>query len=286
MRAWCQSACLSSFPRRSLAIARSLFPAQSSSGLPVVVFPLPSHRMSDELVKTAPADRPSVKPLQSVPVSCRHRIGCRMMSPLTACPPLRHMPPSSCLVAAYSSASLIRLVPLLAVRVVSRFACLSRLALRPVVLIRLTGIPVSSHPLRLLARFTCSSHLLILSAMSARLAMLALPVPRVAGRSVSRLAFISSCVLLVVVIRLRMSSPRSCVPLLPCRLCLVSFHRPASSCRLAGRYRTIGPVRFFLVGFLRGQVLFSACLCYNLCRGDGDLRIGAFVPRSHMPHLL
>lgn len=34
---------------------------------------------------------------------------------------------------------------------------------------------------------------------------------------------------------------------------------------------TVGSVRvlFFLVGFLRGRVLFSACLCYNVCRGDG-----------------
>ena len=43
---------------------------------------------------------------------------------------------------------------------------------------------------------------------------------------------------------------------------------------------------FLFVGFLRGRVIFSVRLCYNVCRGDGDLRIGAFVPRSHMLHLL
>lgn len=222
--------------------------------------------MSNELVKTALADRSSVKPLQSVLVSCRHRIGCHMMPPLAA-RHLRHVPPLSCLlVASYSPRSSVSsLAP----------PCVSYLG------------SLSACPSRRSPRFISSAHLILPAiATPARLALLLLPVPRVGGRGVPLLAFISSCVLLVVGIRLRMSSPRSCVPLLSRRLCLVSFHRPASSCRLAGRYRTIGPVRFFLVGFLRGRVLFSACLCYNLCRGDGDLRIGAFVPRSHMPHLL
>lgn len=31
---------------------------------------------------------------------------------------------------------------------------------------------------------------------------------------------------------------------------------------------------FFLVGFLRGRVIFLLCLCYNVCCGDGDLRMG------------
>lgn len=31
---------------------------------------------------------------------------------------------------------------------------------------------------------------------------------------------------------------------------------------------------FFFVGFLRDRVLFLPCVCYNLCRGDGDLRMG------------
>lgn len=48
----------------------------------------------------------------------------------------------------------------------------------------------------------------------------------------------------------------------------------------------VGADIFFLVGFLRDWVLFLPCVCYNVCRGDGDLRIGAFVPRSHMLHLL
>ena len=31
---------------------------------------------------------------------------------------------------------------------------------------------------------------------------------------------------------------------------------------------------FLFIGFLRGRVLLSSCLCYNVCRGDGDLRMG------------
>lgn len=31
---------------------------------------------------------------------------------------------------------------------------------------------------------------------------------------------------------------------------------------------------FLFVGFLRGRVLPSAFVCYNVCRGDGDLRMG------------
>lgn len=51
---------------------------------------------------------------------------------------------------------------------------------------------------------------------------------------------------------------------------------PCSSCREAGRCRAVwsGWMRFFLVGFLRGRVLFFPYLCYNVCRGDGDLRMG------------
>lgn len=71
LRAWRRYAC--SFPcRRSLRLpARSLFPAQSSSGLSVGVSSLsfPSHRMSNELVKTAPAGRSSFKPFQFAPVA-------------------------------------------------------------------------------------------------------------------------------------------------------------------------------------------------------------------------
>lgn len=105
-------------PSLSRLPARSLFPAQSSSGLPTDVSPLPPHRMNNELVKTARADRSSVKPFQFIPIPFRPRIGCRMMCSLAACP-LRHVPPSSCLLACRflirsahppcSSASLIRL---------------------------------------------------------------------------------------------------------------------------------------------------------------------------------
>lgn len=70
----------------SRLLARSLFPAQSSSGLPIGVFLLPPYRMSDELVKTARADRSSVKPFQFIPIPFRPRIGCRMMCLLAACP--------------------------------------------------------------------------------------------------------------------------------------------------------------------------------------------------------
>lgn len=38
---------------------------------------------------------------------------------------------------------------------------------------------------------------------------------------------------------------------------------------------------FFFVGFLRGRVLFLPCVCYNVCRGDGDLRMGGI--RASVP---
>lgn len=47
--------------------------------------------MSGEPVKTALADRSSIKPFQFIPIHSRSRIGCRMMSPLAAC-----LPSSSC----------------------------------------------------------------------------------------------------------------------------------------------------------------------------------------------
>lgn len=170
LRAWCRSAC-SLRCRRSLATARSLFPAQSLSGLPVGVSLLPPHRMSGELVKTALADRPSVKPLQSVSVSCRHRMGCRMMSPLAACPPSASCAAIVLLACPFShpprsSVSSCRLV------LSPRRAC--RVSLR---------LPVSPHPL-----------FLPVLAMLAYSLRLPLPVPRVAGRGVPRLALISSCV--------------------------------------------------------------------------------------------
>ena len=108
------------------------------------------------------------------------------------------------------------------------------------------------------------------------------------GGASSRLALISSCVsptasaclptvlrparprgaatdvlaLLAVMVRLRMPSPRSCVPF------FVSVDGEMSGNLI------VDEDIFFLVGFLRGLVLFLACVCYNVCRGDGDLRMG------------
>lgn len=167
-------------PPGSFAVSRSIV-----IGLPAVVFLLPTHRMSDELVKTARADRSSVKPFQFIPIPFRPRIGCRMMCSLAACP-LRHVPPSSCLLVAVSSVPLIRLVPRPAVRVVPRFS---------------VRLPISSCCLALSCllighiRLVSSAHLILPALASLiRLALLILPVPRVGGRGVPRLALISSCV--------------------------------------------------------------------------------------------
>lgn len=84
-------------PSLSRLSARSLFPAQSSSGLPAVVFLLPPHRMSNELVKTARADRSSVKPLQFIPVSSPPRIGCRTMCPTGCLPAASRLSRFACL---------------------------------------------------------------------------------------------------------------------------------------------------------------------------------------------
>lgn len=182
------------------------------------------HRMSNELVKTALADRSSIKPFQFIPIHSRSRIGCRMMCP--AC----------CLSSSVSC-------------VVSRLACLplthplrssaSPLAPPCVSLLRY----VSS---RRLTPSLASSHPLILPALVSHAASLCLPAPplvspggaflvslsfRHASRLSSLRACLPSCVPLILGVRLRMSPTRSCVPLLPFRLCLVSLTRPASSCR-------------------------------------------------------
>lgn len=158
----------------------------------------------------------SFKPFQSVPVP-PPRIGCRMMCSLAACP-LRHVPPSPCLLAASSFASLIRLV------LSPRRSC--RASLRP----------VSSHPL-------------VLPALAMLAYSLRLPPRsscRRAGRPSSRshLVMRLACRLCVLACRhafrspswrdLRMSSPRACVPLLPCRPAS-SRLSPRLSCRVAGR---------------------------------------------------
>ena len=133
------------------------------------------------------------------------------------------------------------------------------------------GMSVSSHPL-----IRLSAYPLI------RLALLILPVSRVVGRGVHRLALISSCVppapaCLLAALRsahhrgaiadVIVSFLRSAaiVPPLP-RLAL----SPRSSCRKAGRCRAARlALVLFLVGFLHGRMLFSSCLCYHICRGDG-----------------
>ena len=171
--------------------------------------------MSGELVKTALADRLSIKPLQSVPVPSRLRSGCRMMCP------------AGCLSSSVSCA-------------VPRLACL----------------PLS-HPLR----SSVSSCLFSLCLLT-RSAFL--PVSRVAERGVLRFASrhvfclsplracLPFCVPLILGLRLWMSSPCFCVPLLLCRLCLVSPICPAYSCREAGRCRAMRSARvlfFFLWDF-------------------------------------
>lgn len=195
----------------------------------------------------------------------------------------------ACLLAACSFASLIRL----ALRPVSRVAPLST--------VRLSVLPCVS-PSRSVGHVRLvSSARPARSRLAARSALLTLPVSRVAGRGVPRLALISSCVpplvsayLLTVLCSAR---PRETVAdVIASFLRFVAAVPPLSrialssrrSCRGTGRCRAVRLARmlFFLVGFLRSRVLFLVIMCYNLCRGDGDLRIGAFVPRSHMPHLL
>lgn len=151
-----------------------------------------------ELVKTARADRSSVKPLQFIPVSSPPRIGCRTMCP-TGC-----LPAASCAA-----------IVLLACRSLIRLALPSRRAYP-------LGMFVSSHPI--CSCYTSSPR----SAYPPRLSC------RRAGRH--HLVLISSCVPPTVMcsayrlafrpfsgVRLRVSSSRSCVPLLPCRPCFVSL---------------------------------------------------------------
>lgn len=153
LRAWRWSAC--SFPcRRSLALARSLFHAQSSSGFLSAFLPFPPHLMSGELVKTARADRSSVKPLQFIPIPFRPRIGCRMMCSLAACL-LRHVPPSSCLPlpnSLRSTASLTHLAPRPVARVVPLFAIRRLVSSAHLVCFRFARPPRSAYPPRLSCR--------------------------------------------------------------------------------------------------------------------------------------
>lgn len=195
----------------------------------------PSHRTSNEQVKTAPADRSSVKPLQSVSVSCRHRIGCRMMSQLAA-RPLRHLPPSSCLLTAFSFASPIRLVlpprracrasfPCSPARVVLRLALPTRRSCRA------SLCPVSSRRLAPSClpiehvRFVSSAHPL------ASLCLLSPPLVSPDGASCVSLSSrhasrLSSCVLLAA---LRSAHPRDAIADI-----IASFLRSVAPCLSCG----------------------------------------------------
>ena len=143
---------------------------------------------------------------------------------------------------------------------------------------------VSSHPLILLALAT-----------PARLALLARPVPRVAGRGVLRLALISSCVpptvMCVLLTALRSAHPRGVITdIIASPLRSVATVPPPTLLALSPRLFVSGGgemssgwvgSNFFFVGFLRGRVLFLPCVCYNVCRGDGDLRMGGI--RASVP---
>ena len=127
--------------------ARSLFPIQSSSGCLSSFLLFPPHRMSGELVKTARADRSSVKPLQFIPVSSPPRIGCRTMCP-TGC-----LPAASCAVI---------------VLIACRFAHPSRPAAPPCVSclaspVCLISTPRPAYPPRLSCRQAGRHHLVLIS---------------------------------------------------------------------------------------------------------------------------
>lgn len=101
-------------------------------------------------------------------------------------------------------------------------------------------------------------------------------------------ACLPSCVPLVLGMRLRIPSPRSCVPLLPCRLSSVLPVRPVL---LVGRRGDVGRFGrggcdFFLWDFCAvGCFSFRTCaIMYAVAMGTSEWE--AFVPRSHMPHLL
>lgn len=143
--------------------------------------------MSNELVKTAPADRSSIKPFQFIPIHSRSRIGCRMM-----CPACCLLSASCVALVLLAYRFFIRLVhplrssvslfaPSLVSRLFPLFACSFRLAYRRLV--------PSGMFVRLISS-VCPAR----SRLACRLALLALPVSRVGGRDVPHLASISSCV--------------------------------------------------------------------------------------------
>ena len=255
--------------------------------------PLPPNRMSNELVKTAPANRSSVKPLQSVPVSCRHRIGCRR------CPrwlpvSLRHVPPSSCLLAALSSASLIRLVlsPRRACRasvrlLVSSYVSLFAPSCLSVGHVRL--VP-SAHPLRPLGSLCLLSPFLVSrgGALCVPPAVLAcLPAvlrsahPRVAVADILALLTVGGAAADIIAPFLRSVAT---VPPLP-RLALSPRLFVSGGGEMPGGRAGSGAT-FFLWDFcaIVGLSYRACAIMYAVAMGTSEWE--AFVPRSHMLHLL
>lgn len=234
--------------------------------------------MSNELVKTAPADRSSVKAFQSVHVFSRSRIGCRMMSPLAA-RPLCHVPPSSCLLAALSSVSSCRLVlsPRRSCRV-SVLCSPARLVLRLVASFRRaysSSMFVSSHPL------ISSCPLSLRPPAPPCLLSPSLVSPGGASSSRSHLVMRFACRLCVLACRpaSRSSSGCGCGMFSPCLPSGCGWRMVGGYPRLVPAFRCYRAAS--ALSRLCGRVLLSACLCYTVCRSDGAFRLVAFVPRSH-----
>lgn len=168
-------------PPGSFAVSRSI-----AIGLPAVVFLLPPHRMSDELVKTARADRSSVKPLQFIPIPSRLRSGCLMMCP-TGC-----LPSASCAAPSYLLACRCLIRSAHPFRSSPRRACRASALCPPACLVSTPRSVMLTHrvcPSRLIRS---SAHPLIRFAHPPRSAS----PPRLSCRRAGRhhLAFISSCV--------------------------------------------------------------------------------------------
>lgn len=277
--------------------ARSLFPIQSSSGCLSSFLLFPPHRMSGELVKTARADCPLIKSFQFILIPSRLRSGCLMMCP-TGCLPLCVSSLSSCLPCRFliRSAHPSRPSPRRACRSsVLLSACSSRLAC-PVMLIRRACPSCLIRSFRLLSLRLLASPCLpappLVSSGGASLVSLSsrhasrLPPLRFACPLLGVLTVILNAVamgtvgcgafvprfhklhlLSIGVVRISSSARRPFFFYFLASPFLVSISVEMSGDLVDGGY-------FFLVGFLRGRVIFLPCLCYNLCRGDGDLRMG------------
>lgn len=161
-------------------------------------------------------------------MSSRLRSGCRMMCPAGCLPSASCAAlPCSCLPLSHPLClSVSPFVPSLVSRLFPLFACPSCLASRRLVP---SGMSVSSHPLVLPALVSplappCLPSPFLVSPGGAFLVSLSF---RHASRLSSLRTCLPSCVPLALGKRLRMSSPRSCVSLLPCRPFLVSLSRPA-----------------------------------------------------------